>query len=177
MCFPECLILHQWKINCNQEFRKKSWRVRIYATHLARWGRLCPADRVVQPWDTSPWGSCSDDPHWVPCESAPNNRPSIPLPERAVRSTYHHQVGDQALGLQVSLLRIGPWGSIPQSPVPLGEKLSIPGAAEKPAMELENALCCHIWHQVPFMGTRLEMTCGQQTTVTEILPSSNPVCL
>lgn len=34
---------------------------------------------------------------------------------------------------------------MPQSPVPLGEKLSFPGAAEKPTMELENALCCHIW--------------------------------
>lgn len=58
----------------------------------------------------SPWGSWGDDPHWVPCKSVPNNRPSIPLPERAVRSTYHHQVGDQELAHGDQCPRVqSPW--------------------------------------------------------------------
>lgn len=36
--------------------------------------------------------------------------------------TYHPQVGDQDLGLRVSLLRTGPWGAIPQGPVLSGEE-------------------------------------------------------
>lgn len=35
---------------------------------------------------------------------------SISLLGRVARSIYHHQVGDQALGLSVSLLRVWPTG-------------------------------------------------------------------
>lgn len=94
--------------------------------------------------------------------------------------TYHHQVGDQALSLWASLLKTGPWRPIPQGPVPLGEKLSLPGAAKEPTKEWGQASHCQIGlsrHLVISTGTCLGMTCEQQTTTGEILPILNPACL